>query len=99
MVTDLYCRRCEAGEPCRRHPRVGEANRWRATIAMSSDHAGIGQELAWLERDILAALARIDDPRQVRAYIRWLEVSSFNWCHENKVDMRGWIERTRKAAE
>lgn len=71
-------------------------NRWKATIVLSSDHAGISAALGMLERILLEAVARIDDPRQVRDLMIHLRAAMTDWCAIRGVDMRGWMERTRK---
>ena len=71
-------------------------DRWKATVVLSSDHAGINAELDALEGTILHTLAQIEDPRKVRDYLRHLVFESGYWCGIHYVDDRGWIERTRK---
>lgn len=73
-------------------------DRWKATIVLSSDHAGINRELASLESGLLRILASIDDPRKVRDFLSDVKQEMIAWCHGNGVDMRGWMERTRKRA-
>lgn len=75
-----------------------EPNRWKAVIAMSADHTGINQSLGWLQYELLRSLARIEDPRRVRDFLKHLGIESRAWCDRNAVDMRGWMERTRKRA-
>ena len=75
-----------------------DTNRWKATIVMSSDHAGINAELGALETALLETLARVDDPRQVRDFLRSVEREIMVWCHANKIDLRGWMERFAKRA-
>jgi hypothetical protein len=76
-----------------------ETSRHKAIVMLSSDHAGINQALGWLEYELRRALARIEDPRKVRDYLRDLGIASRAWCDRNAVDGRGWQERfSRKRA-
>jgi len=72
---------------------------WKATIVMSADHAGINTALGSLEITLLRGLSCIEDPRKVRDWLRYLCEESTWWCEQNNVDMRGWMERTRKRVE
>ncbi len=54
-------------------------NRWKAILGMSSDHAGINQELGRFRNELYRALARIEDPRDVRDYLNCLEDYSRSW--------------------
>lgn len=54
-------------------------NRWKVTLGMSSDHAGINIELGFLRTEMYRVLARIDDPRRVRDYIERLRWRSREW--------------------
>ena len=47
-------------------------NRWKAVLGMSSDHAGIDRELRSLQSTLYRVLARTDDARHVRDYLRYL---------------------------
>jgi hypothetical protein len=76
-----------------------EAGRFKVMVNMSSDHAGISAELNKLEREIYGVVARVDDARQLRDYLQVLELRSKAWCEGNGIDMRGWMQRTRKASE
>lgn len=75
-----------------------EAGRFKVMVNMSSDHTGIAKELKELEGEIYRVVAHIDDARQLRNYLAHLHVESANWCALSGVDMRGWMERTRKTA-
>jgi hypothetical protein len=75
-----------------------ETNRWKVMLALSSDHAGINVQLGKFQRALSRILARVDDPRQVRDLFRFVEQKSAEWCIQNSVDERGWMERTRKRA-
>ena len=75
-----------------------EAGRFKVMVNMSSDHAGIAAELKKLEREMYRVIAHVDDPRKLRDYIERLGAESQQWCFDNRIDMRGWMERTRKAA-
>ena len=70
-----------------------DSNRWKAIIGLSSDHAGINQELGWLKNELMRGLSRIDDARKVRDYLIHLRSESDAWCYRNAVDMRGWQEK------
>jgi hypothetical protein len=74
-----------------------ETNRWKATIALSSDHAAINAELDKFERAMLWTLARIGDARHARDYVRKLRWHSAAIADAMGIDQRSWIERTRKA--
>ncbi len=43
---------------------------------MSSDHAGINQELGRLRAELYRALAQLDDPRDVRWYLDYMRMKS-----------------------
>lgn len=75
-----------------------DTNRWKATVVLSSDHAGIQAELGALETALLETLARIDDPRKVRDFLRAIRVEIRVWCWKYDVDTRGWLERFKKRA-
>ena len=73
-------------------------DRRKATVVLSSDHAGINPRLSQLELEIRRTLARIDDPRAVRDYIRYLVQESREFCDARQIGMRPWLVRTRKQA-
>lgn len=77
---------------------VMNPNKWKATIVLSSDHAGINRELGSLESGLLRILSSIDDPRKVRDFLADVKQEMIAWCQVNGVDRRGWMERTRKHA-
>lgn len=77
---------------------VMETERLKVMVNMSSDHAGIAKALKHLEREIYRVVAHIDDARKLRDYIGHLDFESQQWCIDHQVDMRGWMQRTRKAA-
>jgi len=54
-------------------------NRWKAILGMSSDHAGINQELGRLRAELYRVLARIDDARDVRDYLEAMRRESGIW--------------------
>jgi len=62
---------------------VMEPAKFKMMVTMSSDHAGIARELKWLEREIYRVVARVDDPRKVRDYLRHLESASQAWLLGN----------------
>jgi hypothetical protein len=45
-------------------------------IGMSSDHAGINQELGRLRAELYHALAQLEDARDVRRYIDYMRIKS-----------------------
>jgi len=45
---------------------------WTANIVIASAHAGLKPHFAALEAEILRVLARVDDPKMVRGYLRYL---------------------------
>ena len=73
-------------------------DRIKATIVLSSDHAGINRVLGHLEAEMLRVLANINDPRRARDFVTHLRVQALLWATREGVDMRTWIERTRKRA-
>jgi hypothetical protein len=54
-------------------------NPWRASIALSSDHAGINRELGRLQSDMYRTLAAVKDPRRVRDYLNIMRGASLQW--------------------
>jgi len=58
---------------------------WTAHIVISSEHAGLRQHFKALEDELYRALARIDDPHVVRAYVQTLRRVSEGW---REVDAR-----------
>lgn len=72
---------------------VMESSRFKILVTMSSDHAGVARELQLFESTLRKILARIEDPRQVRDFLRDLAIASREWCLKNNVDVRGWMER------
>ena len=60
-----------------------EPNRFKVMIALSSDHAGIAEELKRLEREIYYVVARIEDGRHVRDYLQALGRASYHWHQAN----------------
>lgn len=73
------------------------SDRWKATIVLSCDHAGIGRYMQLLEHQLVRGLANIEEPRKVRDWLQFLVGASDHWCEANGVDMRGWMERYAKA--
>jgi hypothetical protein len=60
-----------------------ESGRFKATIVLSSDHAGIAQQLRNLEREMYRVICRVDDPRKVRDYLAHVCLASMQWLEEN----------------
>jgi len=52
---------------------------WTAQIVIASAHAGLRPYCALLEAEIRRVLARVDDPRVVRAYLKYLREESQKW--------------------
>jgi hypothetical protein len=49
---------------------------WTAHLVISSEHAGLKPAFKALEDELYHALARIDDPRAVKNYLRELRTRS-----------------------
>jgi hypothetical protein len=45
---------------------------WKASIVISSEHAGLRPAFKALENEIYRVLAHTDDPKAVREYLRYL---------------------------
>ena len=58
---------------------TSELRSWTAQIVISSEHAGLRPYFKELEAEIRHVLARVDAPRDVLAYLRWLRVESGRW--------------------
>lgn len=56
---------------------------WTAHVVIASEHAGLNRLFKLLEHEVVHALARIDDPRQVREYITALRFASLGWRGAN----------------
>jgi hypothetical protein len=54
-------------------------NPYKAMIAMSSDHAGLNQELGRLQKELYSVMALVRNARDVRDYIRYLHGQSGRW--------------------
>jgi len=55
-------------------------NPWRASIGMSSDHAGINRELGRFQSELYHVLAQLKDSRHVRDYLRDMTSESRVWA-------------------
>jgi hypothetical protein len=55
---------------------------WTAHLVIASDHAGLRPYFRELETEMLRVLARVDDPREVREYIRALKWASLMWMNK-----------------
>lgn len=55
---------------------------WTAHLVISSEHAGLKPLFKRLEDEIYRALARIDDPKLVRAYLLALINASAEWSSD-----------------
>jgi hypothetical protein len=60
-----------------------ELRGWTAQIVISSEHAGLRPFFKELEYEFRHVLARLDAPRDVRAYLNWLRVESSRWREMN----------------
>lgn len=69
--------------------------RWKAMVALSSDHAGVNAILEHLERTLLRGLARCRDARQARDFIQYVAGASEHWCETNDIDQRPWTDIAR----
>jgi hypothetical protein len=58
-------------------------NPWKAMIVLGSDHAGLKHHFQRLEDELRFGLDRIDDPRKVIDYMRWLLGASAHWLEIN----------------
>jgi hypothetical protein len=56
---------------------------WKASIVISSEHVGLRPHFKLLESELYRALARIEDPRKVTDYLRWMIGASANWVEIN----------------
>ncbi len=56
---------------------------WTAHIVIASEHAGLKPYFKGLEGEMYHALARINDPRKVVDYLRWLRGASAHWLEIN----------------
>jgi hypothetical protein len=52
-------------------------------VTMTSDHAGMARELQHLETEMRHVLARADDARDTRDYVRWLVNMSKEWLKKH----------------
>lgn len=56
---------------------------WTAHLVISSEHAGLKPYFKQLENEMYRVLARVDDPRDVAEYVKWL-------TRESESFMRKW---------
>jgi hypothetical protein len=63
---------------------------WRANVVIASAHAGLKPEFKRLEDEIYRVLARVDDPRDVREYIKALLGASQEFM---KARVSDWPEK------
>ena len=61
---------------------TGVERTWTAHIVIASSHAGLAPHFRRLEEEILRVLARVDDPREVREYLKALKWASLMWMNE-----------------
>ena len=59
--------------------KTGGDRTWTAHVVIASEHAGLRPHFADLENEMLRVLARLDDPRDVREYLRALKWASLMW--------------------
>lgn len=55
---------------------------WTAQIVLASEHAGIAPEFKTLEHEMYRVLARVDNPRHVRAYLVRMRDESRAWLRD-----------------
>lgn len=56
---------------------------WTAHLVIACEHAGLRPYFQGLQDEMYHALARIDDPRKVVDYLRWLRGASAAWLQVN----------------
>ena len=56
-----------------------DGSRFKAVIALSSDHAGIARELDRLETTMYRTIAELRDARQVRDWAHFMRSASAGW--------------------
>ena len=63
---------------------------WTAHLVISSEHAGLSPEFKALEAEMYRVLARVDDPRAVVLYLRYMRGQSEWWLqlHDMKRAMK-----------
>ena len=68
---------------------------WTAHLVVSCEHAGLRPHFKALEAELYHALARIDDPRGVQAYLRAMCQKSREWSalREFRANLRGLANR------
>jgi|GEM_PF-2517468 len=71
------------------HTAAGERN-WRAHVVIASSHAGLRPEFKRLENEIYRALARMDDPCDVRDYMNRMIHASEQWMLARASD---WLDK------
>jgi hypothetical protein len=52
---------------------------WTAQLVFSCEHAGLRPHFKRLENSLYSVLARVDDTRDVVAYLRFMRVQSEAW--------------------
>jgi hypothetical protein len=93
MSTWCECGGCEA--KCRipnitEQMATSDARNWRANVVIASSHAGLRPGFKRLEDEIYRALARMDDPRDVRDYLNRMIHASEQWMLARASD---WLEK------
>ena len=62
---------------------TGGDRTWTAHIVIASSHAGLAPYFRRLEEELLRVLARIDGPRDVRAYLQAMRLHSEEYFRSN----------------
>lgn len=60
--------------------KTGGDRNWTAQIVLSSEHAGLRPYFKQLEAELMHVLARLDDPKDVRNYLRDMRNESRVWA-------------------
>lgn len=63
---------------------AGPERSWTAQIVIACEHAGLKQDFKHLESEIYRVLARVDDPREVRNYLKAMKHRSEEWIERHQ---------------
>jgi hypothetical protein len=55
---------------------------WTAHVVIACEHAGLRPYFKALEAEMLHALARVDDPRDVVEYLKWMLAESASFMRK-----------------
>lgn len=61
---------------------------WTAHLVLASEHGGLAPLFKALEHEMYRVLARVDDPRDVREYLKALKHRSEEWIERHQHLMR-----------